>query len=266
MPCWACPSVASKMAPVAPENPLILETEGLCKHFGALQVINGVDLKVRRGFIHAIIGPNGAGKTTLFNLLSGFLKASAGRIRYQGRDITGMKPFGIARLGLARSFQITSVFPELSVRENLRVSAQARECNPYNFLVSYKRLSRARQKADAVLESIGLADKGDILCKHLSYGDKRVLDLGITQATDPELILLDEPMAGLQVADHERIVGLISKMARTLTVVLIDHNVDIVTAISNTITVLSQGEIIAEGTPEAIRADARVQEAYLGGL
>jgi branched-chain amino acid transport system ATP-binding protein len=245
---------------------VILETRDLRKYFGGLQVIDGVDLKVRQGSIHSIIGPNGAGKTTLFNLLTVFLKANAGKIIYRGKDITGLEPFRIVKNGLARSFQITSVFPKLSVYENVRVSAQANEKNPYNFLMSYKRLKRSAEKTDTILESIGLIEKKDLPCEQLSYGEKRVLDIGITRATDPELILLDEPLAGLQEADHERIVRLIKKMAQTLTVVLIDHNIDIVTSISNMITVLNYGAVIAEGTPDEIKANAKVQEAYLGGL
>lgn len=248
------------------DSQVVLEARGLKKRFGALQVINGVDLQVRRGAIHSIIGPNGAGKTTLFNLLTGFLKASQGEIIYQGRDITGLPPFRIAQMGMARSFQITSVFPELSVYENVRVSAQATEKNPYNFLVNYRRLKQAAEKADAVLESIGLIEKRDLPCKNLSYGEKRVLDIGISQATDPDVVLLDEPLAGLQTADHERIVGLIQDMAKSITVVLIDHNIDIVTSISHVITVLNQGEVIAEGSPDEVKGNQKVQEAYLGGV
>lgn len=248
------------------DSQIVLRARDLKKYFGALQVINGVDLAVRRGAIHSIIGPNGAGKTTLFNLLTGFLKATDGEIFYLDQNITGMPPHRIARLGLARSFQITSVFPELTVHENVRVSTQATERSRYNFLVDYTRLGGAAAKADAILERIGLIEKRDLLCKNLSYGEKRVLDLGISQATDPQVVLLDEPLAGLQAADHERIAGLIKEMAKTITVVLIDHNIDIVTSISDVITVLSQGEIIAEGTPDEIKGNQKVQEAYLGGV
>ena len=244
---------------------VVLRAEGLKKYFGALQVINGVDLAVRRGAIHSIIGPNGAGKTTLFNLLTGFLKATDGKIFYLDREITGLAPHRIARLGLARSFQITSVFPELTVHENVRVSTQATEPGRYNFLVDYKRLAHTAERADAILESIGLIGQRDLLCKNLSYGERRVLDIGISQATSPQVVLLDEPLAGLQTADHERIAGLIREMAKTITVVLIDHNIDIVTSISDMITVLNQGEVIAEGTPDEIKGNQKVQEAYLGG-
>lgn len=248
------------------DSQVVLEAKGLKKWFGALQVINGVDLRVERGAIHSIIGPNGAGKTTLFNLLTGFLKATHGEIIYRGEDITGLPPFRIAKMGLARSFQITSVFPELSVHENVRVAAQATQKHPYNFLLNYRSLRQAAAKADAVLASIGLYEQRDQLCKNLSYGDRRVLDIGISQATDPEVVLLDEPLAGLQAADHERIVGLIQDMAGSMTVVLIDHNIDIVTSISHVITVLNQGEVIAEGSPEEVKGNQKVQEAYLGGV
>ncbi|MCB2189935.1 MAG: ABC transporter ATP-binding protein [Deltaproteobacteria bacterium] len=248
------------------DSQVVLEARSLKKSFGALQVINDVNLRVSRGAIHSIIGPNGAGKTTLFNLLTGFLKASSGEVIYQGKNITDMHPFRIAKMGLARSFQITSVFPELTVHENVRVSAQATEKNPYNFLYNYKHLKGAKAKADAILESIGLFEQRDQICKNLSYGDRRVLDIGISQATDPEVVLLDEPLAGLQAADHERIVGLIQDMAKSMTVVLIDHNIDIVTSVSHIITVLNQGEVIAEGTPEEVQGNPKVQEAYLGGV
>lgn len=248
------------------DSQVVLEARGLKKSFGALQVINGVDLKVSRGAIHSIIGPNGAGKTTLFNLLTGFLKASSGQVLYLGKDITSLPPFRIAQLGLARSFQITSVFPELSVHENLRVAAQATQKHPYNFLLNYKHLKQTTAKADAILVSLGLWEQRDQLCQNLSYGDRRVLDIGISQATDPEVVLLDEPLAGLQAADHERIVGLIQEMAKSMTVVLIDHNIDIVTSVSHVITVLNQGEVIAEGSPQEVKANPRVQEAYLGGV
>ncbi|BEQ15900.1 ABC transporter ATP-binding protein [Desulfoferula mesophila] len=248
------------------DDQVVLEARGLSKNFGALQVINDVNLQVRRGAIHSIIGPNGAGKTTLFNLLTGFLKASSGRVIYQGKDITDLPPFKVARMGMARSFQITSVFPELTVHENVRVSAQATQAHHYNFMMNYKRLKQAETKADAVLASIGLYEQRDQLCKNLSYGDRRVLDIGISQATEPQLVLLDEPLAGLQAADHERLVGLIEDMAHSMTVVLIDHNIDIVTSVSHVITVLNQGQVIAEGTPEEVKGNPKVQEAYLGGV
>ncbi|MFH1034789.1 MAG: ABC transporter ATP-binding protein [Pseudomonadota bacterium] len=246
-------------------NEAILRISNLKKSFGALLVINEVSFEVRRGAIHAVIGPNGAGKTTLFNLLTGFLKPSGGEIFFRGQAITGLPPHRIARRGLARSFQITSIFPDLSVHENVRVSAQASAAAPYNFLADHRRLGRAREKADHILEIIGLADKRDVVSKHLAYGEKRILDIGISLATDPELVLLDEPLAGAQTAEQERIMGLIEDVARSLTVVMIDHNIDVVTAISHHITVLSQGSIIAHGTPAEIRQNAKVQEAYLGG-
>ncbi len=247
-------------------NPLtLLEARNISKNFGALQVIDHVALKIVTGSIHSVIGPNGAGKTTLFNLMTGFVPVSSGTVFFKGEDVTNLPPYKISKKGIARSFQITSIFPELSVHENLRVAAQARERMSINFLRHFTRLKSAAQKADEVLEAIGLADKGGVISKNLSYGEKRVLDIGISLATDPELILLDEPMAGLQAADVEWMMQLVRDISKELTVVLIDHNIDLVIALSHVITVLNQGQVIAEGSPAQIQENEKVQTAYLGG-
>jgi branched-chain amino acid transport system ATP-binding protein len=243
----------------------ILEARNISKNFGSLKVIDHVALKIATGSIHSIIGPNGAGKTTLFNLLTGFIPLSEGTVSFKGEDITNFPPYRISEKGIARSFQITSIFPELSVHENLRVAAQARERTSINFLRHFTRLKSAAKKADEVLEAIGLADKGKLISKNLSYGEKRILDIGISLATDPELILLDEPMAGLQAADVEWMMKLVRDISKRLTVILIDHNIDLVIALSHVITVLNQGQVIAEGAPAQIQENEKVQTAYLGG-
>ena len=247
------------------EDAIIIEARSVGKRFGSLQVIDNIDLSISKGTVHSIIGPNGAGKTTLFNLLTGFTQVSNGSVFFKGEEITGLPPHVISKRGVGRSFQITSIFPDLPVHENLRIAAQSREKGVFRFLRHYSRLTRARDKADEVLEAIGLGGKGNMISKNLSYGDKRVLDIGISLATAPEIILLDEPMAGLQEADMQSMTRLIEEVSKSLTVVLIDHNIDQVIAISDVITVLNQGNVIAEGSPEEIQCNEHVQEAYLGG-
>jgi branched-chain amino acid transport system ATP-binding protein len=243
----------------------IIETKRLSKDFGALRAVNEVDLKVYSGQIHSIIGPNGAGKTTLFNLLTGFIRPTQGELFFKGKEITGLSPEIISKKGLARSFQITSIFPALSVHENIRVAAQSRKKGSYNLLKDFTRLKDASKKADEILEFIGLIEKKKIISRTLPYGEKRILDIGIALATNPEVLLLDEPVAGLQSGDLQWMMQLIEEISKTLTVILIDHNIDLVISISNTITVLNQGAVIAEGTPVEIQKNERVQEAYLGG-
>ncbi len=243
----------------------IIETKRLSKNFGALRAVNEVDLKVYPGQIHSIIGPNGAGKTTLFNLLTGFIRSTQGEIFFEGENITGLEPHIISMKGLARSFQITSIFPSLSVHENVRIAAQSREKESFNFLRRFDRLKKAREKADGVLEFIGLMEKKNVISRNLPYGGKRILDIGIALATDPQVLLLDEPVAGLPSGDVQWMMHLIEEISRTLTVILIDHNIDLVISISHMITVLNQGSVIAEGRPDEIQKDERVQEAYLGG-
>ncbi len=243
----------------------IIETRKLSKHFGALRAVNEVDLKVYPGEIHSIIGPNGAGKTTLFNLLTGFIRSTEGEILLKEEKITNQEPEVLSRKGLARSYQITSIFPALSVHENVRIAAQSRIKESWNFIKHVDRLAAAREKADEVLEFIGLIDKRNLVSKNLPYGEKRILDIGIALATNPEVILLDEPVAGLPLGDLQWMMRLIEQISKSLTVVLIDHNIDLVISISHIITVMNQGGVIAEGTPEQIQRNEKVQEAYLGG-
>ncbi|RPJ03780.1 MAG: ABC transporter ATP-binding protein [Deltaproteobacteria bacterium] len=243
----------------------IIETRRLTKDFGALRVVNEVDLKVYSGEIHSIIGPNGAGKTTLFNLLTGFIRSTHGEIFLNGENITEQEPQVISKKGLARSYQITSIFPALSVHENVRIAAQSRKKESHNFLKHFSRLTEEREKADEILKFIGLIEKKSTLAKNLAYGEKRILDIGIALATNPQVILLDEPVAGLPSGDLQWMMRLIEDISKNLTVVLIDHNIDLVISISHVITVLNQGRVIAEGRPDEIRGNEKVQEAYLGG-
>lgn len=242
----------------------ILETKDLAKNFGALQAVMDVNLNVEQGSIHSIIGPNGAGKTTLFNLLTGFLKPSSGKIFFKEKEITYLEPYKISKLGLGRSFQITSIFPELTVLENVRVAVQSRTNLSYRFMRSLKGLDALEVDARKVLEEVGLGDKISIPARHLSHGEKKILDIAIGLATQPELLLLDEPAAGLVGDEIFRVTGLIKNISKDVTVILVEHNIDVVLSISNIITVLYYGEIIAEGRPEEIQNNHKVQEIYLG--
>ena len=245
-------------------NQTVLRTESLSKNFGALRAVDRIDLKVETG-VHAIIGPNGAGKTTLFNLLTGFLKPDAGKIFYFGREITDLPPYEISQLGMARSFQITSIFPELTVYENVRLAVQSRLKAAYNFLISFRSLDGVDQKAVKVLEEVGLYNEADVTAKNLPYGLQRCLDIGISLATEPKIILLDEPTSGLSLEDTNRIIRLISSISKNIPVLLIEHNIDVVLSISDIITVMYQGSVLAEGPASEITNNQKVQEAYLGG-
>jgi len=247
-----------------PSNKLILKTKNLSKDFGALRAVNDVTLGIGSG-VHSIIGPNGAGKTTLFNLLTGFLRPTEGKIFYQGEEITHLAPYEISKGGMARSFQITSVFPELTVYENVRLAVQSRLKASYNFLVSFKSLKGVDEKTKNILSQLGLLELADLKAKNLSYGLQRSLDIGVSLATEPKVILLDEPTSGMDRKDTDQIIQLISDISRKMPVALIEHNIDIVLSISDVVTVLYQGEILAEGTPSEIQSNDKVQEAYLGG-
>jgi len=243
----------------------IIETKRLTKDFGALRAVNEVNLEIYSGQIHSIIGPNGAGKTTLFNLLTGFISPTYGNIFLKGENINGFPPYLLSKKGVARSFQITSIFPSLSVFENIRVSVQSRKKESLNFLKHYRQLRETAQKANEILEFIGLSEKSNTIAKNLSYGEKRILDIGIALATDPEILLLDEPVSGLAAGDIEWMIKLIKKISEKITIVLIDHNIELVISVSDVITVLNQGSIIAQGTPDEIQRNDQVHKAYLGG-
>ena len=243
---------------------LILETHGLTKEFRGFAAVRGVDLKVRRGTIHALIGPNGAGKTTVFNLLTKFLEPSSGRIVYNGRDITPEWPADIARRGLVRSFQISAVFPHLSVRENVRVALQRPLGNSFHFWRSERVLDRFNERADELLQAVGLAGFEDSLAASLPYGRKRALEIATTLALDPEMMLLDEPMSGLGHEDIGRVSELIRHAARDRTVLMVEHNLSVVADLSQTITVLTRGRILAEGDYATVSNNPEVIEAYVG--
>jgi branched-chain amino acid transport system ATP-binding protein len=243
---------------------LILETQGLSKDFRGFSVVQPVDLRVRRGTIHALIGPNGAGKTTVFNLLTKFLEPSGGRIVYNGRDITGERPAAVARLGLVRSFQISAVFAHLSVRDNVRVALQRPLGNSFHFWRSQRVLDRLNDRAMELLGAVGLGDFAELPAASLSYGRKRALEIATTLALDPEMMLLDEPMSGLGQEDIGRISALIRDAARNRTVLMVEHNLSVVADLSQVITVLTGGTILAEGDYATVSANPEVVEAYMG--
>ncbi|RWM17319.1 MAG: ABC transporter ATP-binding protein [Mesorhizobium sp.] len=242
----------------------ILEAAGLTKEFGGFVAVNNVDLTVERGSIHALIGPNGAGKTTLFNLLTKFLQPTRGAIRYQGRDITRMQPADIARLGLVRSFQISAVFPHMTALENVRIALQRRRGDSFDFWRSEKVLSKLNSDGAALLADVGLSEFSDIRASDLSYGRKRALEIATTLALNPEMLLLDEPMAGMAQEDIERISALIRRISKNRTILMVEHNLSVVASLSNRITVLARGKVLAEGDYAAVSKDPRVIEAYIG--
>ncbi|WP_422001787.1 ABC transporter ATP-binding protein [Reyranella sp.] len=246
------------------QQDVILEATGLTKEFKGFVAVRNVDLRIQRHTIHALIGPNGAGKTTCFNLLTHFLTPTAGRIRFNGRDITGSSPAAIARLGLARSFQISAVFPHLSVRENVRVALQRRLGNSFHFWRTERVLGELDARALELVAAVGLADFAELPAVELPYGRKRALEIATTLALEPEMMLLDEPMAGLGQEDIKRIAALIRTVARDRTVLMVEHNMSVVADLSDTITVLARGEVLAEGPYETVSKDPAVVEAYVG--
>ena len=242
----------------------ILETQGLTKEFRGFIAVRDVTLQIRRHTIHALIGPNGAGKTTVFNLLTKFLTPSSGRIVYDGHDITNARPSSIARSGLVRSFQISAVFPHLSVRENVRVALQRKLGTSFHFWRSERTLDGLNGKADEIIEAVGLDGYGDIAAVELPYGRKRALEIATTIALEPKMLLLDEPMAGLAHEDIGRIAALIKRVAENRTVLMVEHNMSVVADLTDRITVLQRGQILAEGPYEEVSRDPRVVEAYVG--
>jgi len=242
----------------------ILETRGLTKEFKGFVAVDHVDLKVRRGTIHALIGPNGAGKTTCFNLLTHFLVPTRGQIYYNGREITGSRPAAIARMGLVRSFQISAVFGHLTVRENIRVALQRKRGHSFDFWASERSLDALDARADELIDDVGLAGFETTAAVELPYGRKRALEIATTLALDPEMMLLDEPTAGMAHADVERITALVKRVAANRTVLMVEHNLSVVSTLSDRITVLARGEILAEGDYATVSAHPAVVEAYLG--
>ncbi len=243
---------------------IILETHGLTKEFSGFVAVKDVDLKVRRGTIHALIGPNGAGKTTCFNLLTKFLPPTRGVISYNGRDITSARAPDIARMGLVRSFQISAVFPHLTVLENVRVALQRPLGTSFHFWRSERSLEALNGRALELIEAVGLAGYARTQAVEMPYGRKRALEIATTLALEPEMMLLDEPMAGLGHEDIGRISALIKKVAAGRTVLMVEHNMSVVSDLSDTITVLQRGEVLAEGPYAEVSKDPRVIEAYVG--
>ncbi len=242
----------------------ILETEGLTKEFKGFVAVRDVGLKVRRHTVHALIGPNGAGKTTVFNLLTKFLTPTHGRIAYNGSDITRAGPAAIAKRGMVRSFQISAVFPHLTVRENVRVALQRALKTSFHFWRSERSLNSLHQRAEELIDAVGLGDYLDLSAVELSYGRKRALEIATTLALEPEMLLLDEPMAGLGHEDIGRISDLIRRVSRNRTVLMVEHNMNVVAELSDHITVLQRGEILAEGPYEMVSKNPQVIEAYVG--
>jgi branched-chain amino acid transport system ATP-binding protein len=249
---------------VAPLPDLILETRGLTKEFRGFTAVHDVALKIRRGTIHALIGPNGAGKTTVFNLLTKFLEPSAGHILYNGTDITAEPPATVARRGLVRSFQISAVFPHLSVRDNVRVALQRPLGNSFHFWRPERVLDRLNDRAMSLLDAVGLAGFATSPAAALSYGRKRALEIATTLALDPEMMLLDEPTSGLGQEDIGRITDVIRDAARDRTVLMVEHNLSVVADLCDRITVLTRGRILAEGDYATVSANPEVVEAYMG--
>ena len=243
---------------------IVLSAENLTKEFSGFFAVQDVNLDVRRGEIHALIGPNGAGKTTCFNLLTKFLSPTRGRIRYNGRDITSMSPADIARLGLVRSFQISAVFPNLTVLENVRIAVQRKRGDSFDFWRSQSVLGAFDDEARALLQDVGLSGLEDANASDLPYGRKRALEIATTLALSPDMLLLDEPMAGMSQEDIERISALIRRVATNRTILMVEHNLSVVASLSDTITVLARGKVLAEGDYATVSKDPRVIEAYIG--
>jgi len=245
-------------------NEFILETRDLTREFKGFIAVDRVNLQVRRGSIHALIGPNGAGKTTMFNLLTKFLPVTSGQIFYRGQDITALPAATVARMGMVRSFQISAVFPHLSVLENVRIGLQRKLGTSFHFWKSESSLYTLNDQAMALLEQVDLADFAQTQTLELPYGRKRALEIATTLALDPELMLLDEPTQGMGHEDVGRVVELIGRVAAQRTVLMVEHNMNVVADLSDTITVLARGAVLAEGPYQTVSKDPRVLEAYVG--
>ncbi|MGH6814589.1 MAG: ABC transporter ATP-binding protein [Hyphomicrobiaceae bacterium] len=230
--------------------------------FGGLAALNGVDFEVRREEIRAIIGPNGAGKSTFFNCLTGVLRPSSGRILFNGDDITGLPPNRISQRGIARSYQLTNILPNATTFENVRIAAQSRR-HGWSMHAHHRAYRDIAEKADAVLAAVGLRSKGDELATNLSHGEQRNLEIGIALATEPQLLCLDEPTAGMSAAETHEAMALVRSIAKDLTILIVEHDMQVVMGLAHRITVLHYGEVLAEGTPAEIQGNPKVQEVYL---
>ena len=240
----------------------MLRTEALTIRFGGLTALNKVNLEIRRGEIRAIIGPNGAGKSTFFNCVTGVLRPTSGRILLNGSDITGLPPNLISRAGIARSYQITNILPNATTLENVRIAVQSRR-HGWNMVRNYRSFRDVVDKAEAVLASVGLAGKTDELASNLSHGEQRNLEIGIALATEPQLLCLDEPTAGMSAAETHDTIQLVREIAKNLTILIVEHDMPLVMDLADRITVFHYGEVLAEGPPAEIQNNARVLEIYL---
>lgn len=266
-PLWRTSHHFPSVAPVTSTTSTLrcaLRTEGLTKDFRGFRAVSSVDLEVAEGTVHALVGPNGAGKTTLFNLLTGFLKPTSGRITVFGDDVTGMAPERITRHGVARSFQITSLFENLTPREHVEIALQGLTNQGLKFWRSEKLLGRRRDEVDRLLAEVGLTELADKPTGLMAYGQKRALELALVLAVEPRLLLLDEPTAGMGIEDVDRTIELVRRIAEGRTVVFVDHNMHVVAHLADRVTVLQQGSVLAEGPYDEVRADPRVITAYLG--
>mgnify|MGYP005845229535 FL=1 len=242
----------------------MLETRNLVKEFKGFVAVDDVNLKICKGYIHALIGPNGAGKTTVFNLLTKFLKPTRGHILFKGQDITSMKSAAIARLGIVRSFQISAVFPHMTALENIRVALQTGENTSYSFWKSGASLNKLNQRCMELLDTVGLVEFANTTTVELAYGRKRALELATTLAMEPELLLLDEPTQGMGSEDVDSVVELVRRAAEGRTVLMVEHNLGVVSKLCDRITVLAQGSVLTEGDYSEVSADPRVREVYMG--
>lgn len=257
----AAPRAASPAAVASP--PPLLATEGLGKRFGHFRALSDVTVGFPEGGITAIIGPNGAGKSTFFNLISGAFPPNEGRVLFRGRDITGSPPHHFARMGIAKSFQITNVFPQLTVRENVRVAAQARSVR-FAFFRHRSAYPVLTERAEELLTEVGLASRMDRLARELAHGEQRALEIAVALAAEPTLLLLDEPTAGMSPEETREMMDLVQRLAETRTLILVEHKMKLVMGLCRRLVVLHQGQLLAEGTPDDIRAHAEVRRVYLG--
>jgi branched-chain amino acid transport system ATP-binding protein len=240
----------------------ILRTEGLTVRFGGLTALDSVNFEIQRGEVRAIIGPNGAGKSTFFNCLTGVLRPTAGRILFDGENITGLPPNRVSQKGIARSYQITNILPNATVLENVRIAAQSR-AHGWSMLFHHRAYRDIIDKAQAVLNSVGLGHKADELAVNLSHGEQRNLEIGIALATEPQLLCLDEPTAGMSAAETHETVALVQRIAENLTILIVEHDMRVVMGLAHRITVFHYGRVLAEGSPADIQQNPRVQEVYL---
>jgi branched-chain amino acid transport system ATP-binding protein len=245
---------------------ILLETINLSKQFGALQAVRDVNLRIEERTIHSVIGPNGAGKTTLFNAVAGVFLPTSGRVLFQGNDITNSKIYERSHLGIGRSYQVTSIFPELTVKENIRLAVQSRGNRNFRIFQNANRLKDVESRTTSILDEVGLKDIAIEKAGAVSYGYQRSLEVGIALATNPILLLLDEPTSGMPPDEARRMMNLIKRISQGLTVLLIEHHMEVVMTISDRITVLQQGKVIAEGKPEEVQKNESVKRAYLGGF